>query len=107
LTLPPTRGTCSRFLSIEEYHRLLTVLSPRDRLILRLFVCVPFAPESCSACAGNVSRERQSKSTHLCIEESWSGQKRGPAKRLLPYPHHWRVNLCSGTKLPVIRHRKR
>lgn len=44
LACPVTRGTCKRFLTVEEYHRLLGVLHPRNQLILRLFVLGAFRP---------------------------------------------------------------
>jgi integrase len=44
LTLPPTRDTCKRFLTIDEYHRMLDILYGRDRLIFRLFVIGAFRP---------------------------------------------------------------
>jgi integrase len=44
LVLPETRDACTRFLTIEEYQRLLSVLNTRDRLIIRLFVICAFRP---------------------------------------------------------------
>lgn len=44
LNLPPTRETCKRFLTIQEYHQILSVLHGRDRLIFRLFVLGAFRP---------------------------------------------------------------
>src|SRR5262249_23849835 len=44
LTLPPTRDTCKRCLTIDAYHRMLDVLYGRDRLIFRLFVIGAFRP---------------------------------------------------------------
>ena len=44
LTMPPTRETCKRFLTKDEYHKLLDALYGRDRLILRLFVLCAFRP---------------------------------------------------------------
>jgi integrase len=44
LILPPTRDTCKRFLTAEEYRKMLSILSGRDRLIFRLFVLCAFRP---------------------------------------------------------------
>lgn len=44
LILPPTRETCKRFLTADEYRRILSVLTGRDRLIFRLFVLCAFRP---------------------------------------------------------------
>jgi integrase len=42
LVMPPTRETCKRFLTPEEYRKVLSVLTGRDRLIFRLFVLCAF-----------------------------------------------------------------
>lgn len=44
LLLPPTRETCKRFLTIEEYHDILGALFGADRLIFRMFVLCAFRP---------------------------------------------------------------
>lgn len=44
LAMPETPSSCKRFLSPDEYRKMLSVLSPRDCLIFRLFVVCAFRP---------------------------------------------------------------
>jgi integrase len=75
LALPPTRGTCKRFLTIAEYRRMLDELEGRDRLIFRLFVMCAFRPGELFAL-----RWRCRNGNTLRIEESVSRGKIGLPK---------------------------
>jgi integrase len=44
LVMPPTRETCKRFLTPQEYRKMLSVLKGRDLLIFRLFILCAFRP---------------------------------------------------------------
>jgi len=75
LALPPTRGTCKRFLTIAEYRRMLGELEGRDRLIFRLFVMCALRPGELFAL-----RWRCRDGNTLRIEESVSRGKIGLPK---------------------------
>jgi integrase len=75
LVMPPTRATCKRFLTPEEYRKMLSVLTGRDRLIFRLFVFCAFRPGELFAL-----RWRSFLSYALRIEEAVYHGKLGTPK---------------------------
>jgi integrase len=75
LVMPPTRETCKRFLTPEEYRKILSVLTGRDRLIFRLFVLCAFRPGELFAL-----RWRSFLSRALRIEEAVYRGKLGKPK---------------------------
>jgi integrase len=75
LSLPTTRESCKRFLTIEEYHDILGALYGRDRLIFRMFVLGAFRPGELFAL-----RWRCFKGGSVHVEESVFEGKIGKTK---------------------------
>ncbi len=75
LVMPPTRATCKRFLTMEEYRKMLETLAGRDRLIFRLFVLCAFRPGELFAL-----RWRSFRGDSIRIEEAVYRGRLGPPK---------------------------